>query len=67
MWSTTPVPLMQSSSSLQYKQIVNIGLGKPERNDNVEIPSGILDGVIALLSPEGRVDEGRSGRHDGGT
>jgi hypothetical protein len=67
MWSTTPVPLMQSSSSPQYKQIVIVGLGKPERDDDVEIPSGILDGVIALLSPEGRVDEGRSGRHDGGT
>ena len=67
MWSTTPVPLMQSSSSPRYLQIVIVGLGKPERDDDVEIPSGILGGVIALLSPEGRVDEGGSGRHDGGT
>jgi hypothetical protein len=67
MWSTTPVPLMPSLSSPRYKQIVVVGVGKPERDADVEIPSGVLGGFIALSTPEGRVDEGRSGQHDGGT
>jgi hypothetical protein len=46
MWSTTPVPLMPSSSSPRYKQIVIVGIGKPERDDNVEISSGVLGGFI---------------------
>jgi hypothetical protein len=48
-------------------QIVVVGVGKPESDDDIEIPTGILGGFIASLSPEGCVDEGRSGRHDGGT
>jgi hypothetical protein len=49
---------MQSSSSPRYKQIVVVGVGEPERDDDVEIPSSVLGGVIASSSPEGRVDEG---------
>jgi hypothetical protein len=67
MWSMTPVPLMTSSSSPRYKQIVVIGVGEPERYANVEILSGVLGGFTASSTPEGRVDEGRSGRHDGST
>jgi hypothetical protein len=47
---TTPVPLMPSSSSPRHKQIVVIGVGKLERDDNVEIPSGVLGGFIASSS-----------------
>jgi hypothetical protein len=50
MLSTTPVPLMPSSSSPRHKQIVVVGVGKLERDDNVEIPSGVLGGFIALSS-----------------
>jgi hypothetical protein len=57
MWSTTPVPLMQSSSSPRYKQIVVVGVGEPERDDDVEIPSGVLgsgrEKLIALIALEG--------------
>jgi hypothetical protein len=70
MWWTTPVPLMPSSSSPWHKLIVVVGVGKLEREDNVEIPSGVLGSyciIIALSSPEGRIDEGRNGLHDGGT
>jgi hypothetical protein len=67
MWPTMPVPLMPSSLSPRYKQIVVVGIGKPERDDNIEIPSGVLGGFIASSSPESRVDERQSGRHDGGT
>ncbi len=63
----TPVPLMPSSSSPRYKQIFVVGVSEPERDADVEIPSGVLSGFIASSTPEGRVDEGRSGRHDGGT
>ncbi len=60
--------LMPSSLSPRYKQIVVVGVGKPERvDDNDEIPSGVLGGFIALSSPEGCANEGRSGQHDGGT
>jgi hypothetical protein len=48
-------------------QIVVVGVGEPERDDDVEIPSGVLGGFIASSSPKGCVDEERSGRHDGGT
>jgi hypothetical protein len=48
-------------------QIVFVGVGEPERDDDVEIPSGVLGGFIASSSPKGCVDEERSGRHDGGT
>jgi hypothetical protein len=47
MWSTTPTPLMPSSSSPRYKQIVVIGIGEPERNNDVKIPSGVLGSFIA--------------------
>jgi len=62
-----PVPLMPSSSSPRCKQIVVVGVGEPERDADVKIPSGALGGFIASSTPKGHVDEGRSGRHDGGT
>jgi hypothetical protein len=58
---------MPSSLLPRYKQIVLIGIGEPERDDDVKIPSRVLGGFIASLSPEGCVDEGRNGRHDSGT
>ncbi len=58
---------MPSSSSPRYKKIVVLGIGELERHDDVKIPSGVIGGFIASSLPEGRVDEGRSGRHDGGT
>jgi hypothetical protein len=50
MWSTTPVPLMPSSSSPRHKKIAVVGVGKLERDDNVEIPSGVFGGFIASSS-----------------
>jgi len=68
---TTPVPLMPSSLSPWHKQIVVIGVGKLERDDNVEIfvrrSRRFHRIVIASSSPEGLIDEGRNGRHDSST
>jgi hypothetical protein len=60
-------PQQFSTAADDHLQIVVIGVGKPERDDDVEIPSGVLGGFIASSSPEGGFDERRIGRHDGGT